>query len=236
MRSTRLQLEYEKCDKILEEENIEHTIVVFGGARIRDLPAAQRDLDEVEKQFKLGKATHQTVNIKKKGVENSKYYQEAVKLGEIIGAVQAGAKTVGLNIVLPFEQKPNDYVTPGLQSPLMLELCFNFHYFSVRKMHFLIRCRALVAFPGGFGTLDELFEALTLIQTKKMKQIPIVLFGKSFWTSLVNFDCLIENGVISPSDTGLFKMVDTAQEAWDAIVNFYLGETDLDRVVFNRRV
>ncbi len=129
------------------------------------------------------------------------------------GAADVGAPTIGLNIVLPHEQAPNDYVTP--------ELCFNFHYFAIRKMHFLMRAKAMAIFPGGFGTMDETFEALTLIQTGRMERIPFLLFGKSFWEKAVDFDFLAEQGVISPSDLKLITFVDKADEAWEVIRTFY---------------
>ena len=121
------------------------------------------------------------------------------------GAYEVGAESIGLNIVLPFEQKPNEYITP--------ELCFQFHYFAIRKMHFLMRAKALVVFPGGFGTLDELFETLTLIQTKKIKPIPVLIFGRKFWERIINFEALVEEGTVSPEDIELFQYVETAEEA-----------------------
>lgn len=120
------------------------------------------------------------------------------------GAHESGAKSIGLNIVLPFEQAPNDYITP--------ELCFQFHYFAIRKMHFLMRAKALIVFPGGFGTMDELFETLTLVQTKKIKPIPILLFGRSYWKRLIDFEMFVEEGTISPEDLDLFSFVETAEE------------------------
>lgn len=125
------------------------------------------------------------------------------------GAEDAGGKSIGLNIVLPHEQAPNEYVTP--------EFSFNFHYFAIRKMHFLMRARAITVFPGGFGTLDELFETLTLIQTKRMKEMPVLLFGKEFWTKIIDFDALSDAGTISAEDVELFQFVETAAEAWDII-------------------
>ncbi|KAJ3253905.1 Bifunctional polymyxin resistance protein ArnA [Boothiomyces macroporosus] len=236
MRHARLQLEYQKCDKILAEGGIEHTIVVFGGARIKDAVTAATDYEVKQKEFKDGKITLRELNIYKNRMKSSKYYNEAELFGEIVGnhsdlgvictgggpgimeaapkgARKAGGNTVGLNIVLPFEQRPNQYISP--------EFCFNFHYFSIRKMHFLNRAKALVAFPGGFGTLDELFEALTLIQTKKMAPIPIILFGNDFWSKLIDFDLLVDEGVIALADLDLFKIVETADEAWNVIVEFY---------------
>lgn len=130
------------------------------------------------------------------------------------GAHDVDAKSLGLNITLPFEQLPNPYVSP--------ELCFQFHYFAIRKMHFLMRARALVAFPGGFGTFDELFETLTLIQTRKVEPVPVVLFGEEFWRKIVNFDAMVEEGVISPEDLDLFSFAGTAREAWDIISRFHV--------------
>ena len=129
------------------------------------------------------------------------------------GADDAGAQSIGLNIVLPHEQAPNSYISP--------ELCFQFHYFSVRKMHFLMRAQALVAFPGGFGTLDELFETLTLIQTKKIEPLPVLLFGREFWQQAINFEFLVEEGVISPEDLNIFNYVETAEEAADIIRDYF---------------
>jgi len=124
-----------------------------------------------------------------------------------------GGKSIGLNIVLPHEQHPNPYITP--------ELCFRFHYFAMRKMHFLMRSVALVCFPGGFGTLDELFETMTLIQTGKCRRRPILMFGREFWTRLINFELLIETGMISPGDEQLFHFVETAEEAWALLESTY---------------
>jgi hypothetical protein len=129
------------------------------------------------------------------------------------GAFEVGGKSIGLNIVLPHEQAPNDYITP--------ELCFQFHYFALRKMHFLMRSIALVCFPGGFGTLDELFETMTLTQTGKSRKRPILLFGREFWTRLIDFDWLIETGMISPGDVNLFRFVETAEEAWAVLAEEY---------------
>ena len=132
------------------------------------------------------------------------------------GAAEAGGQSIGLNIVLPHEQAPNQYVTP--------DLSFNFHYFAIRKMHFLMRAVALVSFPGGLGTLDELFEVLTLTQTRKIRRRPIVLIGRDFWERLINFDVLVEHGVISPEDKNLFHYAETAEEAWDTIKAAYSGD------------
>ena len=129
------------------------------------------------------------------------------------GAAEVGAPSIGLNIVLPHEQAPNEYVTP--------ELSFNFHYFAVRKMHFLLRAKAVTVFPGGFGTLDELFETMTLMQTGRMALVPLILFGKEFWKSIINFEALADFGTIAPADVELMQFVETAEEAWDIIVRFY---------------
>ena len=129
------------------------------------------------------------------------------------GAMDAGGSSIGLNIVLPKEQQPNPYITP--------QFCFQFHYFAIRKMHFLQRARALVAFPGGFGTLDELFETLTLIQTKKAVQVPVILYDKAFWQKLINFDMLVEEGLIAAEDITLIQYADTPEQAWQLIADFY---------------
>jgi uncharacterized protein (TIGR00730 family) len=220
---------------VLKEQQINHTFVVFGSARLKSPSEALIEYEKVKSLFELGKATIQQVNIKKSMLENSKYYEEARMFGEMVaefsdflictgggpgcmaaackGAFEKGAKTIGMNIVLPFEQTPNPFITP--------ELSFNFHYFSVRKMHLLARAKGLVVFPGGFGTLDELFEAITLVQTRKMKSIPIILVGVSFWNSLLNFDHLVNSGFISPEDVHVFSIVETAVEAWERILHFY---------------
>ncbi|MBI3531881.1 MAG: TIGR00730 family Rossman fold protein, partial [Burkholderiales bacterium] len=137
------------------------------------------------------------------------------------GAHEAGALNVGLNIALPHEQHHNPYISPSL--------CFKFHYFALRKMHFMMRAKALVAFPGGFGTLDELFEILTLVQTGKSEPVPVVLFGSAFWQRLINFDMLLEEGMISPKDLALFKLVDTPEDAWEAIQSFYRLEHEANQ-------
>jgi uncharacterized protein (TIGR00730 family) len=218
MRAVRLQLELRKPELALDDLGIESTVVFFGGARI---PSAE-----------LCGTTGCT------GLENlSRYYEEARQLAFLItrdslahgghhnmvvtgggpgvmeagnrGAAEAGGKSVGLNIVLPHEQMPNHYVTP--------ELCFNFHYFAIRKMHFLMRARAVVVFPGGFGTLDETFETLTLVQTKRMEPLPILLFGRDFWEEIINWDALARIGTISQRDLDLFHYVETAEEAFAAL-------------------
>ncbi|MBM4349345.1 MAG: TIGR00730 family Rossman fold protein [Deltaproteobacteria bacterium] len=247
LRPIRLQLELLKPELILQEHQIESTIVIFGGSRIPEPKVARKLLAEAESvaaknpgdQTLLRKA-----RIAGRIAETSRYYEEARKLASLIstaaqtrdnskevlvtgggpgimeagnrGACEAGAESIGLNIVLPFEQKPNEYITP--------ELCFQFHYFAIRKMHFLMRARALVVFPGGFGTLDEFFETLTLIQTKKIKPIPVLVFGREFWERIINFEALVEEGAISPEDIELFQYVETAEEAWDMISRTYKRE------------
>ncbi|RKF14042.1 LOG family protein [Roseovarius spongiae] len=214
LRPVRLQLELLKPEMILNERGIKSTVVLFGGARI---PApAEKDTARTETLAEL-----------------SKYYDEARKFSRLMterslasygrdfvvatgggpgvmeagnrGADDAGGSSIGLNIVLPHEQAPNEYVTPGL--------CFNFHYFAIRKMHFLMRARAVCVFPGGFGTLDETFEALTLIQTDRMKRMPFLLFGEAFWRKIINWEALADAGTISPEDLELFSFVETAEEA-----------------------
>lgn len=218
LRPVRLQLELLKPELLMSEYGIESTIVMFGGARIPE-PA------------KKGSARTETL------AGLSRYYDEARKFARIMterslateghenvivtgggpgvmeagnrGAADAGGVSIGLNIVLPHEQAPNGYITP--------DLCFNFHYFGIRKMHFLMRANAIVTFPGGFGTLDELFESLTLIQTGRMKQVPILLFGEDFWRRIVNWDALADAGTIAEEDLALFRFVETAEEAVAAI-------------------
>ncbi len=244
LRSVRLQLELLKPELILREHKIRSTIVVFGSARIlspeeanRRLAHAKEELSEHPRDVELKR---RVVDAEKK-VELSHWYEEARRFSMLLskaqqagqdleqvivtgggpgimeaanrGAWECGAKSIGLNITLPHEQDPNPYITP--------ELCFQFHYFSLRKMHFLMRAKALVAFPGGYGTLDELFETLTLVQTGKKRPLPIVLVGKSFWKRLVDFDYLAEQGMTNWEDNKLFKMVDTAEEGWDHIRRFW---------------
>ena len=237
LRPIRLQLELLKPELILQENHIESTVVVFGSARIPEPETAQARLVSAEAEYRKNKnddTLEQKVNIARRALVNSKYYEEARKLGSLIsgntgkdvlvvitgggpgimeaanrGAHEAGIPSIGMNIVLPFEQAPNPYITP--------ELTFQFHYFAVRKMHLLMRAKALVAFPGGFGTLDELFETLTLIQTQKVIAIPILLFGREFWERVINFNALVEEGMISAKDLDLFQFVETAEDAWNII-------------------
>ena len=231
LRPVRVQLELMKPELVQQDQGVESTIVVFGSARLLPRIVAEEMLDKA----RIG-GNPATIRHAERQLELSRYYEEARRFGELVtrdsdalgepviistgggpgimeagnrGAFEAGGRSMGMNIYLPFEQAPNPYITP--------ELCFQFHYFAIRKMHFLMRAVALVSFPGGFGTLDELFEVLTLAQTGKIRRRPILLFGREFWTRLLNFDVLIEDGLINPGDVNLFHYVDTAEEAWDAI-------------------
>ncbi|MBT8330997.1 MAG: TIGR00730 family Rossman fold protein [Deltaproteobacteria bacterium] len=237
LRPVRLQLELLKPELILQENHIESTVVIFGSARIPDPATAEARLVSAEADFRKNKkdaTLKQKVEIARRALANSKYYEEARKLGGLIssntgkdklvvitgggpgimeaanrGAHEAGIPSIGMNIVLPFEQAPNPYITP--------ELSFQFHYFAIRKMLLLMRARALAVFPGGFGTLDELFETMTLIQTQKVKPIPVLLFGQKFWERVINFNALVEEGTIASKDLDLFEYVETAEEAWKII-------------------
>ena len=244
LRPIRLQLELLKPELLQNEYKIHSTIVVFGGARIPSADDGRELLEEARAVLAsdpTDAAAKQRVQIAERHVYNSKYYEEAQKFAGLVssacqhngnrefvivtgggpgimeaanrGAYDVGAKSIGLNITLPHEQAPNSYITP--------ELCFLFHYFAIRKMHFLMRSKAIVCFPGGFGTLDELFETLTLVQNKKMEPLPIVLFGREFWDRAVDLDFLVQEGAISPEDLDLIHYVETADEAWDYIVQRY---------------
>ena len=242
-RGVRLQIDYTKPELLLNRHGIKHTIVVFGSTRIVEPAAAKRAVAELEAQIadapddgelqiRLGRA--------RRVLEKSHYYDEARALGRIVGqageqqqgslvvltgggpgimeganrgAFDVGAETVGLNISLPHEQYPNPYLTP--------DLCFQFHYFALRKLHFLLRARALVAFPGGFGTFDELFETLTLIQTRKIKPVPVVLVGEAYWRRAFDVDFLVDEGVIDAEDRDLFWFAETAEEIWEGIVHWH---------------
>jgi uncharacterized protein (TIGR00730 family) len=236
-RGIRFQLEMLKPDLAQAEAGIQHTVVVFGSARFVDRAEAQVNLQAAQQ---CGQA--QDIAKAQTQVRNAEHYENARVFAQIVsrtcsclpdseklfictgggpgimeaanrGAQEAGVASVALNIALPHEQIPNPYVTP--------DLSFKFHYFALRKMHFMMRAKALVAFPGGFGTLDELFEVMTLVQTRKSRPVPILLFGTTFWKSLINMDVLIEEGTISEDDLKLFHYVDTPQDAWQAICAFY---------------
>jgi hypothetical protein len=246
LRPIRLQLELLKPELVQDEQGVEATIVFFGSARI-----VAPEIAELELAAARERGDAKALKAATTRVAMARYYDEARRFAAIVtrrsaslekpiyvvtgggpgimeagnrGAFEVGGKSVGLNIVLSHEQVPNRYITP--------ELCFQFHYFALRKMHFLMRAIALVCFPGGFGTLDELFEVLTLVQTGKSRMRPILLFGREFWTRLIDFDLLIETAMISPEDVKLFHFVETAEEAWALLVSEYgydqPGELALD--------
>lgn len=237
LRPVRFQLELLKPELIFQEANIGSTFVFYGSARIPEPANAQALLDRATDE--------KSRRIAERLVAKSRYYEVARELARLVsshpcdehgkrqfvvcsgggpsimeaanrGAADVGAESIALNIVLPHEQAPNPYVTPRLS--------MQFHYFALRKMHFLLHARALAAFPGGFGTFDELFELLTLIQTRKIEPIPVLLFGRDFWTRVVNFDALVEEGVIAERDLSIFTFVETAEEGWRAVRRFYGGD------------
>ncbi len=237
LRPVRLQLELLKPELILQEQHIESTVVIYGSARIKDPETAENQLVSAQAEYNNSKddpSAAKKVASARRTLENSRYYNEARKLGHLIssntgidklvvvtgggpgimeaanrGAHEAGMPSIGMNIVLPHEQSPNPFIAPDLN--------FQFHYFAVRKMHLLMRAKSLVAFPGGFGTLDELFETLTLIQTQKVQPIPVLLFGQAYWERIINFDALVAEGTISSKDLDLFSYVESAEEAWQKI-------------------
>jgi uncharacterized protein (TIGR00730 family) len=221
LRPVRLQLELLKPELMLDEHGIKSTIVLFGGARIPE-PAKKdsartKTLADLSAFYDEAREFSRLMTLKSKesgGTENVIVTGGGPGVMEAgnRGAVDAEGASIGLNIVLPFEQAPNEYVTP--------DLCFNFHYFAIRKMHFLMRASAICVFPGGFGTLDEMFEALTLIQTGRMQRVPFLLFGKAFWEGIINWGVLADAGTISDEDLDLFRFVDTAAEAMDLIENW----------------
>jgi uncharacterized protein (TIGR00730 family) len=236
-RGIRFQLEMLKPDLAQQEQGIEHTVVVFGSARFQSQEKAQKTLEAAQ-------SSGLALDVKRAEslVRNAHFYEQARAFGHLIaqysankhnpnklfictgggpgimeaanrGASEAGGISVGLNIALPHEQTPNPYITP--------ELSFKFHYFALRKMHFMMRAKALVAFPGGFGTMDELFETLTLVQCKKAKPVPIVLFGTDYWKKVFHPETMLEEGVIAEEDLHLFRYVDTVKDAWEVIRAFY---------------
>jgi uncharacterized protein (TIGR00730 family) len=218
LRPVRLQLELLKPQMILDERGINSTVVLFGGARIPD--PANKASAKTPALAKLTRYYDEARRFAKAMTERSlqTYGREDVIVtggGPGVmeagnrGAADAGGQSIGLNIVLPHEQAPNPYVTP--------DLSFNFHYFAIRKMHFLMRARAICIFPGGFGTLDEMFESLTLMQTGRMKKVPFVLFGRDWWEKVINWEMLAEAGVIARADLDLFAIVETAEEALSVI-------------------
>ncbi|MGA0583864.1 MAG: TIGR00730 family Rossman fold protein [Castellaniella sp.] len=241
LRPLRLQLELLKPERILREQGVHSTLVVFGSSRVCDAATASTRLAALEQQAGSGDPpSGQVLAQARRRIEQARHYEEARRFAQLIstrfqqenrcdfvvvtgggpgimeaanrGAYDAGARSIGLNITLPHEQVPNAYITP--------ELAFRFHYFALRKMHFLIHARGLVSFPGGYGTLDELFEVLTLIQTGKMTPIPVVLVGRAFWGRAIDFDYLIEEGYIAPEDVELFEYADDAEEIMAALERF----------------
>ncbi len=243
-RGVRLELDYLKPELMMKKYGIKHTVVVFGSARIKEPKSAMRELEKIKNLVKKtpdSKTLLRELRIAEKMVEKSIYYEEARKFGQLVGkagkgpkdntltlmtgggpgimeaanrgAYDVGARSIGLNIQLPHEQFPNPYIDP--------DLCFQFHYFAIRKLHFLHRAVALVVFPGGFGTLDELFETLTLIQTHKNRPIPVVLVGKEYWHNLINFKFLVDEGTIDAEDLHIFTFKESAKEAWEYIVQWY---------------
>ncbi|GIU00266.1 hypothetical protein TSL6_07720 [Sulfurovum sp. TSL6] len=243
-RGVRLQLDYLKAEVKMQKQGVDHTIVVFGSARIVEFDIAIKELKKIEKELEASPHSEALLIALKKAesiVRKSHYYDEARKFGQLVGksgkspedmhvtlmtgggpgimeaanrgASDVGSKSIGLNIDLSHEQFPNPYITP--------ELCFQFRYFAVRKLHFMQRAKALVIFPGGFGTLDELFEVLTLIQTKKSHPIPVILLGKEYWNRMIDFDFLQEEDAIASHDLDILSYVDNAEEAWDAIIQWH---------------
>ena len=221
LRPVRLQLELLKPQLLLDEHHIESTIVLFGGARIPRPSEAEKARTETLAElshFYDEARSFARLMTRKSNDSQGREFVVATGGGPGVmeagnrGAADEGGKSIGLNIVLPHEQAPNEYVTP--------ELCFNFHYFAIRKMHFLMRARAICVFPGGFGTLDEMFESLTLIQTGRMQRVPFLLFGRAFWKKIINWDALADAGTISPEDLDLFRFVETAEEAAEIIENW----------------
>ena len=249
-RAVRIQLEMDKPEWFMQQAGIRSTIIVFGSARFVSPNRAHRHLEQANQQLAanpLCEKAKEAVAKAKMDVETSVYYDQARTFARIVseetvakqpidypgpfdyvictgggpgimeaanrGAHDVGAMSIGLNIKLPYEQRPNPYMSP--------HLCFQFHYFNVRKLHFMLRAKALVACPGGFGTFDELFEGLTLRQTERMQRIPIVLIGTKFWKTCVNFDYLVETRVINRDDLNLFHFTDSPQEAWNMIKAFY---------------
>ncbi len=242
-RGIRLQLDYLKAEKLFGDHGIAHSIVVFGSTRVPEPAAARRNETDLEARLAEDPDNQEIakrLQIARRIRDKSRYYDMAREFGRIVGraegemgnrlavitgggpglmeaanrgACDVKARTVGLNITLPHEQYPNPYLTPGL--------CFRFHYFAIRKLHFLLRARALVVFPGGFGTFDELFEALTLMQTRKIPPVPVILVGRDYWKNAFDPDFLVAEGVIDPEDRELFWYAETAQEIWDDICLWY---------------
>ena len=246
LRPSRLQLEFLKPELALEETGVKYTIVVFGGTRIVKTEVAQHDFEMAQEALSENpkdEDLRRKVKVAKRVLAKSRYYDVAREFGRIVGqaghgpldcrlvvvtgggpglmeaanhgAFDVGAKSVGLNITLPHEQFPNPYITP--------ELCFQFRYFAIRKMHFLMRAKALVVFPGGYGTLDELFEVLTLIQTRKVEPLPVILVGEKYWRYAFDVQYMADEGTIDQTDVELFTYAETAKEIWRRILDWYEG-------------
>jgi len=253
MRSYRLALEYAKPQLAQRQVQVRSTVVVFGSARVPSPEDAERLMaaaeaavagapDDPEQRGELERTRARCALVP--------YYEQARRFAALVseysqsegpydfvittgggpgimeaanrGASELGLKTRGFNIELPHEQSPNPYISP--------ELCFNFHYFAIRKMHLMLRAKALVIFPGGFGTLDELFEALTLVQTGKMERIPIIVFGRDYWSRVLDLDFMVQTGTVSPGDPGLMRWADTAEQAWEIIRSFHAARSPGDNV------
>ncbi|SFZ86396.1 hypothetical protein SAMN02983003_3576 [Devosia enhydra] len=226
-RGIRFQLEYLKAEFRLRERGIRSTVVLFGGARIPEPgkpawaarnPTQKANLEAASRYYTEARRFAQYASLTSKALDHRDFVVvtgggPGVMEAGNRGAADVGAPSIGLNVVLPHEQAPNAFVTP--------ELSFNFHYFATRKIHFLLRAKAVAIFPGGFGTLDEFFETLTLIQTGRMERVPVLLFGAEFWTKVINLEALAEAGTIAPDDTRLFTVVDSAEEGWNCIRNAY---------------
>jgi uncharacterized protein (TIGR00730 family) len=243
-RGVRLQIDYLKPELGLLARGVEHTIVVFGSTHIREPGAARRTVAEARERLAAAPedaARKSELAVAERLLEKSRYYEVARDFGRLVGACRSNASdcrvllmtgggpgimeaanrgafdvaapSVGLNISLPLEQYPNPYLTP--------ELCFQFHYFAMRKLHFVLRARALVAFPGGYGTLDEIFETLTLVQTRTIAPVPVVLVGEAFWRRAIDFDFLVAEGVIDAEDRELFWFAESAEEIWQSILTWH---------------
>jgi uncharacterized protein (TIGR00730 family) len=243
-RPVRMQLELQKTETLLRENNITSTIVVFGGTQVVPKQKALGKLARARERFQSNPQdllAERAVVRAENTVAKSRFYEEARQFSQIVsstcqrdgkcdfvvmtgggpgimeaanrGAFEIGAKSVGLNIELPHEQEPNPYITP--------ELCFQFSYFALRKFHFILRAAALVVFPGGFGTLDELFNTLTLRQTKRMQEIPIILYGEEYWRQIINFQAMADESVIADEHMDLLQFTDDPQQAWDIIAQFH---------------
>ncbi len=244
LRPVRLQLELLKPELILRQQKISSTIVVFGGTRILEPKKAEARIRKLEAKLKRKPgdvSLKKQLRIAKSIATKSHFYDEAREFGRLVsaecqlnddheyvivtgggpgimeaanrGAYDVGAKSIGMNITIPMEQQPNPYISP--------ELCMQFHYFALRKLHFLLRAKALVAFPGGYGTMDELFEGLTLVQTRKVKRLPIILFGEKYWRKVIDFEYLVKEGTVDEEDINLFIYADKAIDAWNYIKYFY---------------